>query len=257
MNAEFENPDGPLSPGAEQPTEQPTENAQNGAPEGVPNTAPNTAPNIGAESGLDAAPAPDPLAVAEAEAAAHKDKLLRTLAELENFRRRAEKERQDVSKYAITSFARDSLTVVDNLRRGLDSLTAEERQASTALETLAAGMELTEREMLATLERHGIEKIVPLDEPFDHNLHQSMLEVEDATKPVGSVVQVMQAGYVLNGRLLRPALVAVAKGGPKAGAEVPPTAAVQAPIANEDLANPPQGTPEMGDNDEGTGNNRG
>ncbi|MFT5539888.1 MAG: molecular chaperone GrpE [Alphaproteobacteria bacterium] len=239
MNAESEKPDDTMSPGAEQPAE----NVSNGLPDGASNTA---------------ATALDPLAEAQAEAAEHKDKMLRTLAELENFRRRAEKERQDVSKYAITAFARDCLTVVDNLRRGLESVTAEERQANPALETLAAGMELTEREMLATLERHGIEKIVPLDEPFDHNLHQSMLEMEDATKPAGSIVQVMQAGYVLNGRLLRPALVAVAKGGPKAGADVPsPTVTVHAPIANEDLANPPQGTPESGGNDEGTGNNGG
>jgi molecular chaperone GrpE len=244
MNAESEKPDDTMSPGAAQPDE----NAQKDAADGASNTV----------AEWDSTAAPDPLAEAQAEAAAHKDKLLRTLAELENFRRRAEKERQDISKYAITAFARDCLTVVDNLRRGLESVTAEERQATPALETLAAGMELTEREMLATLERHGIEKIVPLDEPFDHNLHQAMLEVEDPTKPAGSVVQVMQAGYVLNGRLLRPAMVAVSKGGPKAGADIPsPTVTVQAPIANEDLANPPNSASETGCDGEGSANNGG
>jgi len=184
MNAESEKPDDTMSPGAEQPAKN----------------APNNMLNVEVDNsaGVEADPIPDspldPLATAQAEAAEHKDKMLRTLAELENYRRRAEKERQDVSKYAITAFARDCLTVVDNLRRGLESVTAEERQVNPALETLAAGMELTEREMLTTLERHGIEKIVPLGAPFDHNLHQSMLETEDATKPVGSMVQGMQAG---------------------------------------------------------------
>lgn len=186
---------------------------------------------------------PEAPARAEAEAAEFKDRYLRTAAELENFRRRAEKERQDVAKFAIASFARDALQVLDNLRRGLDSVSAEDRKANPALEALAAGMEMTEREMLTTLERHGIEKIDPAGQPFDHNFHQAMLEVEDASVPPGTVVQVLQAGYILNGRLLRPALVGVAKGGPREGAATGDDAGprVQAPIANEDLANTPEG----------------
>ncbi|MDX1483858.1 MAG: nucleotide exchange factor GrpE [Alphaproteobacteria bacterium] len=168
----------------------------------------------------------------KALAAELNDRMLRTAAELENFRRRAEKERQDTAKFAIAAFARDCLTVLDNLRRGLDSVSQEERKENPALETLAAGMELTERELLSTLERHGIVKVDPLGEEFDYDRHQAMFEVEDTTKPSGTVVEVVQPGYLLNDRLLRPAMVGVSKGGPK-----PET--VQAPIANEDLATAP------------------
>ena len=165
------------------------------------------------------------------------DKLLRAVAELENFRRRAEKERQDTAKFAIAGFARDSLTVLDNLRRGLDSVSAEERDGNPALAALAAGMELTERELIATLERHGIEKLDPLGAPFDHDRHQAMFEVDDKSRPAGTVVEVVQPGYLLNQRLLRPAMVGVAKGGAK-------PKAVQAPIANEDLAAEPRKVPD-------------
>lgn len=180
------------------------------------------------------APEPgDKLAEAETQASEFRERYLRAAAELENFRRRAEKERQDTAKFAIASFARDMLTMLDNLRRGLETVTADDRKAIPQLETLASGMELTEREMLSTLERHGIEKVDPKGEPFDHNFHQAMMEVEDPSVPAGTVAQVMQAGYVINGRLLRPAMVAVAKGGPKVSA----AEKVQAPIANEDVAN--------------------
>lgn len=165
----------------------------------------------------------------KALAAELNDRMLRAVAELENYRRRAEKERQDTAKYAISAFARDCLTVLDNLRRGLDSVSAEERSANAALDTLAQGMELTERDLLTTLERHGIVKVDPLGEPFDYDRHQAMFEVEDPNKPAGTVVTVEQPGYLLNDRLLRPAMVGVSKGGPKAEP-------VAAPIANEDVA---------------------
>ncbi|MEE8515769.1 MAG: nucleotide exchange factor GrpE [Alphaproteobacteria bacterium] len=149
----------------------------------------------------------------EDEVADLNDKLLRAMAELENFRRRAEKERSDVSKYAIANFARDMLTVADNLRRALDSATNE--GAEDNAEGLAAGIELTERGLLATLERHGITKIEAMGKLFDHDLHQAMFEVEDKDKPAGTIVEELQAGYVLKGRLLRPAMVGLAKGGPQ------------------------------------------
>jgi molecular chaperone GrpE len=199
MNEESEKPDGaPASVGDEAP-------AASADGRGI---GPESSPDAGAEAGGD-----DALAAALKEAAESRDRALRALAELENFRRRADRERQETAKYAIASFARDFLPVVDNLRRGLDSVSAEDRRADRALDALAAGMELTEREMLAALERHGIERIEPLGQPFDHNLHQAMFEVEDTAVPAGCVAQVMQAGYVLHDRLLRPALVAVAKGG--------------------------------------------
>lgn len=160
----------------------------------------------------------------EAVIAELNDKLLRAIAELENFRRRAERERRETAKYAIAAFARDVLTVLDNLRRGLDSVSAEDRAGTPALEALAAGMELTERELLSALERHGVTKMEPLGEPFDYDRHQAMYEVEDETRPAGTVVEVVQPGYMITDRLLRPAMVAVSKGGAKDEAP-PPQAA--------------------------------
>ncbi|MDH3239843.1 MAG: nucleotide exchange factor GrpE [Alphaproteobacteria bacterium] len=180
----------------------------------------------------------------KALAAELNDRMLRAVAELENYRRRAEKERQDTSKYAISAFARDCLTVLDNLRRGLDTVTPEDRSADAALDALAQGMELTERELIATLERHGIVKVDPVGQAFDYDRHQAMFEVDDPSQPAGTVVQVVQPGYLLNDRLLRPAMVAVAKGGPK-----PADEPVAAPIANEDLAARPR--PARGANDAG------
>ena len=190
------------------------------------------APEVPAEP----AEADDALALAQREAADARDRALRALAELENYRRRADKERQDTAKYAVAAFARDVLPVVDNLRRGLDTVTADVRKAEPGLDALAAGVELTERELLTAFERHGIVKVDPKGEAFDPNLHQAMMEIEDASVAPGTVVQVMQAGYTLHDRLLRPALVGVAKGGSADAGDKPKP--VQAPIAHEDLSNP-------------------
>jgi molecular chaperone GrpE len=147
------------------------------------------------------------------ELAELKDRLLRALAETENVRRRAEREREDTAKYAVTGFARDVLPVADNLGRALAAIGPDLRGKDPGLDALIAGIELTDRELKSIFERHGIRRIDPLGERFDHNFHQAMMEVEDPTKPPGTVVQVLQAGYVLRDRLLRPAMVAVAKGG--------------------------------------------
>ncbi len=151
----------------------------------------------------------------DAEIARLKDQLLRTLAELENLRRRGEREREDIAKYAIAGFVRDILTVADNVRRALEAIPAHAREEDQNLDSLAVGVEATERELLAAFERHGIRKIEPLGEKFDHDLHHAMFEVENTGKPPGTVVELMQAGYILNDRLLRPAMVGVAKGEPK------------------------------------------
>jgi molecular chaperone GrpE len=144
----------------------------------------------------------------EAELAESKDRLLRALAETENVRRRADRERMDASKYGAGAFAKDLLSVADNLRRALDSVPAGE--GGEPMRGLLEGVAATERELLAAFERHGIRRVDPLGERFDHNLHQAMFEVESGQAP-GTIVQVLQPGYVMHDRLLRPALVGVAK----------------------------------------------
>jgi molecular chaperone GrpE len=144
-----------------------------------------------------------------------KDRVLRTLAEMENLRRRTEREVADSRTYAITSFARDLVGVADNIQRALDAV----RDSGVALEgpakALVDGVELTERELLKVLEKNGVKKFDPKGEKFDPNLHQAIFEVPDARVPSGSVVQVIQPGYAIGDRVLRPALVGVSKGGPK------------------------------------------
>jgi molecular chaperone GrpE len=153
----------------------------------------------------------------EAEKGDLKDKLLRTLAEMENLRRRTERDVADARAYGVTSFARDLLGVADNLRRALESLPAEARAAFEGpAKTLAEGVELTERELLKALERHGVKKLEPLGQKFDPNMHQAMFEAPDPTQPKGHVIAVVQAGFAIGERVLRPAMVGVSAGVPKA-----------------------------------------
>ena len=146
------------------------------------------------------------------ENAKMKDQLLRALADAENTRRRAERDKQDITKYAVSKFAKDILDVGDNLDRALEHVSTEARQSDTALNTLAEGIEATQRLLRDMLERHGLARIDPVGEPFDPNYHQAMFEVPDSGQVPGTVVQVMQVGYALHSRLLRPAMVSVAKG---------------------------------------------
>jgi molecular chaperone GrpE len=164
------------------------------------------------------------------ESADYKDKLLRTLAEMENLRKRTEREIADSRIYGIQAFARDILAVADNMDRALGALDADLRQkADAATKALLDGVELTERELMKVLEKHGVKKFEPLGEKFDPNLHQAMFEVPDPTQPAGTVAQVVQPGYLIGERVLRPALVGVAKGGPKAAAEQPANDNADAP----------------------------
>lgn len=159
---------------------------------------------------------PDALEPLKAENAALRDQTLRTLAEMENLRRRTEREVQDAGRYAIASFARDLLALGDNLRRALDAVPADAREGTdAALKSLLDGVEMTERDFLKTIEKHGVRKLAPTGQKFDPNLHQAMFEVPDPSVANGTVVQVLQEGYVIGDRVLRPALVGVAKGGPK------------------------------------------
>ncbi|MFZ5835943.1 MAG: nucleotide exchange factor GrpE [Pseudomonadota bacterium] len=147
-----------------------------------------------------------------AEMADLKDQLLRAVAEGENIRRRAAKEKEDASKFAIASLARDLLAVPDTLDRAIASIPDEVR-AQEGVTSLIEGMELTQRQLLGIFERHGIKPIHPMGEKFDPNFHQAMFEAPDTGQPDGTIVQILQMGYVIGDRLLRPAMVGVAKGG--------------------------------------------
>src|SRR3954471_1497562 len=162
---------------------------------------------------------PDPVAELSKEAAGLKDRLLRTLAEMENLRRRTEREVADSRVYGVTNFARDILAVADNMERAMKALDDEIREkADAGVKALLDGVELTERELIKVMEKHGVRKIEPQGQKFDPNIHQAMFELPDPSVPAGTVVQVMQPGYTIGERVLRPALVGVAKGGPKAAA---------------------------------------
>jgi molecular chaperone GrpE len=153
------------------------------------------------------------------EAAESKDKMLRALADAENTRRRAERDRVDASKFAVSGFARDLLSVSDNLRRALNAIPAEQRNSNEQLKTIYEGVEATERELLRVFEKNYIEKIEPLGQKFDPNLHEVIFEIPSTDKEGGTVLQVVEPGYMIHERLLRPARVGVAKndGGSIAG----------------------------------------
>lgn len=186
------------------PQDEPLLNVEGGAAK--PETTPAQAPSA------PAAPAPEARAAElEAEVNRLRDQALRALADAENTRRRAQREIEDNNRYAVANLARDLLPVADNLRRALDSVTAADRGGDQRLEGICAGVELTERELLAVFERFAIKRVDPLGQPFDHNFHQAMFEIETAEYPPGTVAHVLQPGYVIHGRLLRPAMVGVAK----------------------------------------------
>jgi molecular chaperone GrpE len=148
-----------------------------------------------------------------AENAALKDKLLRALAESENMRRRAEKDLADARVYAVSNFAREMLGVADNLRRALDAMPAQAREAFPAM---AEGVELTERDLLSRLSRFQVRKLEPQGQKFDPNFHEALFEIPDPTVPNGTVAQVVEDGFAIGERVLRPAKVGVSRGGPKA-----------------------------------------
>lgn len=161
------------------------------------------------------------IAALQAEIAAMKDQLLRAVAETENTRRRLTRERDETAKYAASNFAKEMLGVADNLNRALAAIPAEALANDEALKTLHEGVSATERQLDAAFTRQNIKRIWPEGEKFDSNLHQAMFEVPGTDQPQGTVVQVLQAGYVMHDRLLRPALVGVAKGDPKPAGDAP------------------------------------
>ncbi len=157
----------------------------------------------------------------EEEIAELKDQLLRAMAEEQNLRRRMARELEDASRYAVTNFARDMLGVGDNLKRALDHMIEHTDPTEEEADTFRAGVDMTARELQNAFDKHGIKTVEPLGEKFDHNLHQAMFEVPDSGEPDGTVVQVIAAGYTIGDRLLRPAMVGVAKGGEGASTEPP------------------------------------
>ena len=165
------------------------------------------------------AAAVDPLAQAQRVALEYKDKLLRTLAEMENLRKRTQREVADARQYGITGFARDVLAVADNMHRALSTIDEAQRAASDpTVQAMIEGIELTERELMKSLEKNDVRQFTPQGEKFDPNLHQAMYEVPNADVPPGHVAQVIQSGYMIGERMLRPALVGVSKAQPKAAA---------------------------------------
>jgi len=181
---------------------------------GAPDAEAPIEPNAGAE-----APAADPSEALMAENAELRDKLLRTVAEMENLRKRTEREVSDTRSYAIAGFARDMLAATDSLSRALMVLPAEARDsADTTVRSLIEGIEMTEREMQRLLAKHGVKPIEAEGQKFDPHRHQAMFEVPDPSRPEGTVVQVVQAGFAIGDRVLRPAMVGVARGGSAAGA---------------------------------------
>ena len=170
---------------------------------------PDTKPDVASET---APPAVDPIAQLQQEAAEWKDRVLRTLAEMENLRRRTEREVADARAYGVANFARDMLVISDNMSRALQSVAPELRtNADPGIKALIDGLELTERDVLKTLEKHGVRRFDPLGEKFDPNLHQAMYEIPNDTVPSGTVAQVVQSGFMIGDRVLRPAMVGVTK----------------------------------------------
>lgn len=202
-------PEGPETP-SERQSAGPNMDEADKVAEGVGSEESGVVDEMAEEPGL-----AERLAEAEQEIAKVKDDFLRALAEAENVRRRAARDKVDASKYAITGFARDLLSVADNLRRAADSVDAEARTRDPALEALVTGVEMTEKELLGVLERHGVTPIAAEGQRFDPHVHEAMYEVPDESVPHGTVVQVLERGYMIHDRPLRPSRVGVSRGGPR------------------------------------------
>ncbi len=191
--------------------DKPGEPANSGGPEKVDSAA------QGAESAQAGA---QQIAELKAENAELRDRLLRSIAEMENLRRRTEREKADTTKYAVSEFARDAVTIGDNLRRAIEAAQKEPLDAHPAMKTLLEGVEVTERDLFKVLQRHGITRFDPLGEKFDPHVHEAMVKMDVPGAPADVIVQVLHAGYKIADRVLRPAAVIVAKGGTPARPEL-------------------------------------
>lgn len=189
------------------------------SPEAETATGAETQTSAAADAGAAAqGEAADPIAALEKENSELKDQMLRLVAEMDNLRKRTEREIKDTRAYAIANFARDMLVATDNLSRALMVVSTEAREnADATTKSLIEGIEMTEREMLRLLEKNGISPIEAEGVKFDPHQHQAMFDVPNPDVPEGTVVQVVQTGFAIGERVLRPAMVGVAKGGPKTG----------------------------------------
>jgi molecular chaperone GrpE len=192
---------------------------ENKKPDQEPGLEPEARPPEG-----DGAPEAPDVATLEGRIAELTDRLLRAHAEMDNLRKRTERDKEDTAKYAITRFARDVLSVGDNLQRAIAAVPAGAAEEDVALKALVDGVSMTEREFLNALERNGVKRIDPEGDPFNPHAHQAMTEIENRDVPPGTIVQVYQPGYELGDRVLRPAMVVIAKGGAKLEKDQSPAA---------------------------------
>ena len=199
---------------AAEPQTQPADITQP-EPGATPAGGPTTDAAANSSGPMSMAVAEAAINVLQSEVAELKDRLLRTHADMDNMRKRTEKEKADAHKYAVTKFARDMVEVGDNFQRAIETVPAGAAEQNTALKSFLDGVTMTERELINTLERHGIRRIDPTGQPFNPHVHQAVMEAHNPDVPAGTVTQVYQLGYMIEDRVLRPAMVVVAKGGMK------------------------------------------
>lgn len=223
--------------------EDPKHNLDPAAGQGPPDAAGQAAePQAGPlETAAKETPHEARIAELEGQIADLTDRLLRSHAEMDNIRKRTEREKTDMAKYAISKFASDMATVGDNFGRAIAALPAGAAEQDPALKGLLDGVMVIEREFLNVLERHGVKRIDPTGEPFNPHLHQAVMEQPNADVPSGTVLQVFQAGYTIEDRVLRPAMVVVSKGGPKQQDAPPAEARPPAGSENNGSASDPDG----------------
>jgi molecular chaperone GrpE len=211
-------------------------NAGNSTPE--PAASPAPGPAAAADPAQDAARLATEVDTLQGQIADLTDRLLRAHAEMENIRKRAERDREDTAKYAISKFARDVVTVADNFERAIQAVPAGAADLDPALKALVEGVGMTEREFLNVLERNGVKRINPKGEAFNPHQHQAMMEMQNPDVAPGTILEVYQCGYVIEERVLRPAMVVVAKGGPKPGQQeaAPPESEPAASSGNDNVA---------------------
>ncbi len=202
----------------------------------APDNTPDDAADVAQQSSLEAGAFEARIAELDGQVSDLTDRLLRAHAEMDNIRKRAERDKTDMAKYAISKFANDVLSIGDNFARAAGAVPAGAADQDPTLKALLEGVTMMEREFLNVLERHGVKRIDPTGEPFNPHLHQAVMEQQNAEVPSGTVVQVFQPGYTIEDRVLRPAMVVVAKGGPKT-AEKPSAEAAPDSAANDDDSN--------------------